>query len=182
MESEVKIVYLKDPETNQVFEVMEDAEVFNKDKLVPATKEEHQEFRLPFHKAQMLREATEFFQNLRYFDIKKNNIVIAKLKAESSLTDGIQSWINEIENTERETYNYFSYEFTLTQCKNLLGYVSMLRNKCATLQTYYCGGFALTGAIEQVKSYKELQSFNYKTDPETKKIIDNNFFSPFILE
>jgi hypothetical protein len=151
---------------------------------IDATEEEYSAFLLPILKNQLIQEARNFFQNLRYFNIKKNDVAIMTLKAEQSLTDAVQSWINELQDVSRQPYRYLGLTLSLEQCQNFLCHISILRNKCAKLEEYYCGSerTKIIGVIQSITSYQELQSFNYKIDPETKQIIDSNFFPPLILE
>lgn len=179
------IIYKKNITTNEYMECMSDSIIANEEDWINITEKEWMEYRLPYFKIQKITECKAFYNNLRFFNVTKklpdgNNITL-ELKAEQNLTDAIQSWINELSSGESQYYDYLGVKFTLDQCQGLLRYISKIRNFCAKLSSYYCGGIGSDGyIITNINTYQELQSLDYKQDPFNGfKLID--VFPPFNL-
>jgi hypothetical protein len=179
------IIYKKNIQTNEYQEFMQNSVVADVANWVDVSYEEYQNIKLPSLKQQKIIECKAFYDNLRYFNVIKQvengNDAILTLKATQDLTDAIQSWVNELNGGDMPYYNYLGVNFTLEQCKGLLFYISKIRNFCAKLSAYYCGGIGVDGYINaNITTYQELELLNYTLNP-----FDNftkiNKFNDFIL-
>jgi len=114
-----------------------------------------------------------YYDDLRKFLVRRGSEIL-EIKADQQMQNNIDTWIQRLKNDvadkifatlDASYYEYNDIVIPYAKCLALKTYIAKIRTEVASNQSFHIGdGFKIVGKIQQLKTKKEIDEYDFTKD------------------